>query len=360
MASDKRFRYFGNVQIGGPTSDPSSSAAFESPHPSHRETRHALSIPLAFLRPHYNAVLFTYGASDDRSLGAAVHNDGVQDLENVLTARSFVHWYNGHPHSPLHRGLQHLDLSEVRKCDIIGQGNVALDCARILLSGGGSKEASRLAQTDVPESVLAELAKSRIHEVDIVGRRGPLQFAGTTKEVRELVNLGSDVNFELSDEDSASIASALRELKLYEDGGGVVENARMKKRLLGLMQKGKAAQGKPSEGSKTWSLKFCRSPVGLYGADGGATGPIKSVEYELNGLQPESTSTLPSGQGVDPSGLVARGAGQTVKVATDLLLKSVGYRSVGIQGLPFDTRKGVVRNENGRITEADGTQVSFY
>lgn len=287
-----------------------------------------------------------------------MHNDEA-NLDNVLTARSFVHWYNGHPHSPLHRGHQCLDLSQLRKCDIIGQGNVALDCARIILSGGNSsKDASRLARTDVPESVLAELARSRLNEVDIVGRRGPLQFAGTTKEVRELVSLGSDVEFRLIEEDNTSIASALRELKSFEDQGGIVENARMKKRLLGLMQKGKSAQSQQlPDGHKAWSLKFCRSPVGLYGEHGGSTGPIRSVEYELNDLQPVSTSTLPSGKGVDPSNLIARGTGQTVKMETDLLLKSVGYRSVGIEGLPFDDRRGIVRNEKGRIVEADGTRV---
>lgn len=275
-----------------------------------------------------------------------------------MTARSFVHWYNGHPHSPLHCGSQRIDLSVLKKADIIGQGNVALDCARILLSGGHSNEMGRLAKTDTPESVLAELSRSRVNEVDIVGRRGPLQFAGTTKEVRELVTLGSDVDFYLPADDSAAIASSLREIKAYEDAGGLIENARMKKRLLGLMQKGKTSTERPADARKAWSLKFCRSPVGLYAADGGSTGPVKTVKYELNDLQPVSTSTLPSGQGVDPSNLGARGTGQTVEVETDLLLKSVGYRSVGIDGLPFDGRKGIARNVDGRLVEADGTQVS--
>ena len=345
------------MQIGGPSSD--CEGSFKSLHPSHLESQHALSVPLAFLRPYYDAMLFTYGASDDRSLGAAVHNDDAPDLDNVLTARSFVHWYNGHPHSPLHRGLQNLDLSKLRKADIIGQGNVALDCARILLSGGTFTDVNRLAKTDVPEPVLAELSRSRINEVDVVGRRGPLQFAGTTKEVRELVSLGSNVSFNMDEEDSTSVASALRDLEVFGREGGVMENSRMKKRLLGLMQKGKLPHGKPAEGQKAWSLKFCRSPVGLYGADGSATGPVKMVHYEMNDLQPVSTSTLPSGPGADPSALVAHGTGETVKVPTDLVLKSVGYRSVGVPGLPFDTRKGIVRNEHGRITEPDGTQVSL-
>lgn len=321
-------------------------------------------MPLSFLRPFYDAILFTYGASYDRTLGPSVRNDDATSLTNVLSARSFVHWYNGHPHSPLHSGSQQLDLSNLSTASIIGQGNVALDCARILLSGADPPTIDRLAKTDVPESVLADLAKSRIHNVEIVGRRGPLQFAGTTKELRELVTLDSkNVEFTMSDEDRRMVDAGLVELDDFAKKGGRVENARMKKRLLGLMQKAStpssahAAAPSTAKG-KRWSLVFCQSPTALLGEDGSSEGPVKSVQYELNDLLPPPSSTLPSSELVDPSAMLARGTGKTVEWPADLVLKSVGYRSVGIKGLPFDDRKGIVRNAEGRVQDVDGTQVS--
>jgi adrenodoxin-NADP+ reductase len=246
------------------------------------------------------------------------------------------------------------------KATIIGQGNVALDCARILLSGTNQKELKKLSKTDVPESVLAELAKSSIRDVEIVGRRGPLQFAGTTKEIRELVTLQEEagVNFKMSEEDMKLVTTALREMDDYASRGGKMENARMKKRLLGLMQKAttsSAAGTASSETAASWELSFCRSPIALLSQDGTSSGPISSIKYELNDLAPISTSTLPSNDVVDPSSYMARGTGQTVTAKTDFLLKSVGYRSIGIQGLPFDERKGVVRNIEGRIQDQDGS-----
>ena len=323
-------------------------------------TKHALSIPLAFLRPYYHSILFTYGASFDRSLGPAVANDGSESLVNVLSARSFVHWYNGHPHSPFHLGEQALDLSKLYRADIIGQGNVALDCARILLSGAHAPTIDRLAKTDTPESVLAELSRSNIQKIDIVGRRGPLQFAGTTKEMRELITLDpTNACFTMSAEDRALVDTAVEELETYTSEGGQMENARMKKRLLGLMQQAKTSSS-PSmhgQGQKEWSLSFCKSPVALEAQNGQSEGPLKSIKYELNDLVSASTSTLPSNGLVDPAACVARGTGQTVRQETDFLLKSVGYRSIGIEGLPFDARKGIVRNQLGRVQNINREQV---
>lgn len=315
-------------------------------------------------------MLFTYGASQDRSLGPSVQNDDSPDLSNVLSARSFVHWYNGHPHSPFHSSPEKtsLDLSKIRHASIIGQGNVALDCARILLSAphkASNNSRSRLAPTDTPEPVLAALSKSAVQHIEVVGRRGPLQFAGTTKEVRELSDglkkeSGGDTAFVMSKEDKALVKGATQELKDFEEKGGKMESARMKKRLLGLMEKAQDKSTALCESTRSWSLAFCRSPVGLYSSSTShpASGPVSSIRYELNDLMPVLTSTLPVNEAlVDPSALVARGTGKTVDVQTDLVLKSVGYRSIGIEGVPFDERKGVVRNNEGRIVDEDGKEV---
>lgn len=254
-----------------------------------------------------------------------------------------------------------MNLAGLKYTTIIGQGNVALDCARILLSGKNPPTVDRLSKTDTPESVLAALSESTMQHVDIVGRRGPLQFAGTTKEVRELVNLDADhVSFSMSSEDHTAVSDGIQALDAFTAQGGKAENARMRKRLLQLMQKAKDDAKTEAKG-KSWSLSFCKSPIAIEGGqDGGRSGPVRSVTFEHNELQPSSMTTLPSNELRDPTSFQARGTGQTSTQPTDLLLKSVGYRSVGIEGLPFDNRRGVVRNEEGRVVDEDGGTVSSH
>jgi adrenodoxin-NADP+ reductase len=346
MAEDRRFRYFGNVRIGKPLeSNEYATGAIRG------SIDHPLSIPLSFLRPYYHAILLTYGASYDRSLGPGVRNDDAPNLLHTLSARSFVHWYNGHPHSPFHEQGKQMGLDSLSAATIIGQGNVALDCARILLSGREPPTIDRLKQTDTPESVLEALSRSSIQHVDVVGRRGPLQFAGTTKELRELVNLDpKHAQFVMSSDDIEAVEDAALTLDTFTSQGGKTESARMKKRLLQLMQKAKDSSSMTKSNNKTWSLSFCKSPVAIEGSRGdGSSGPVKSVTFEQNDLVPASNVVVPSNEMVDPTSYTARGTGQTVSQPTDLLLKSVGYRSGGIEGLPFDNRRGVVRNLDGRV-----------
>jgi adrenodoxin-NADP+ reductase len=137
VATDDRFRFLGNVHVGGQ------------------------ELPLAELKPHYDAIVFSYGASEDRRL-----NIPGEDLKNVFSARAFVGWYNG---LPLHRDLQP-DLDNTDTAVVVGQGNVALDIARMLLS-----PIDELRKTDLTAYALEALSKSRIKHVHVVGRRGPLQ-----------------------------------------------------------------------------------------------------------------------------------------------------------------------------------------
>lgn len=136
VAASSRFKYIGNVEIGK-------------------------TLPLADMKPHYDAVLFAYGASEDRKLGIS-----GEDLPGVYSAREFVGWYNGHPQ------FSHLapELDKGEQAVIIGQGNVALDVARILLA-----PLDHLRKTDIAEHAVAALSRSTIKRVEIVGRRGPLQ-----------------------------------------------------------------------------------------------------------------------------------------------------------------------------------------
>jgi adrenodoxin-NADP+ reductase len=136
-----RFNFIGNVDIGH-------------------------DIPLASLTPHYDAILFAYGASEDKQLGIP-----GEDLQGVYSARAFVGWYNGLPE------YAHLapKLDAGKQAVVIGQGNVALDVARILLSG-----VDALRKTDITEEALETLSSSRVESVKVVGRRGPMQVGNIT------------------------------------------------------------------------------------------------------------------------------------------------------------------------------------
>src|SRR5699024_4230123 len=139
VAESPRFNFIGNVELGE-------------------------NLPLRVLKPHYDAILFSYGAPKDKELGIP----GEKAIRNVYSAREFVGWYNGLPE---HRDLAP-DLTAGEDAVIIGQGNVALDVARILLS-----DINELRKTDIAEYAVEELLKSKIKRVRVVGRRGPMQVS---------------------------------------------------------------------------------------------------------------------------------------------------------------------------------------
>lgn len=158
---NNRCSYFGNVTLG-------------------------TDVSLEELRKLYDVVVLAYGAESDRRLGVP-----GEDLVGVHAAREFVWWYNGHPdQANLQPDLQASDTAV-----ILGQGNVALDCARILL-----RSTEELATTDIAEHALVQLRDSRIRRVLLVGRRGPVQAACTAKELREIMGIkGLSVNVLSSD-----------------------------------------------------------------------------------------------------------------------------------------------------------------
>jgi adrenodoxin-NADP+ reductase len=137
VAASERFTYVGNVEVGK-------------------------TLALVDMKPHYDAIMFAYGASEDRKLGIP----GEDTYSGVYSAREFVGWYNGHP------DFSHLNptLDMGEHAVVVGQGNVALDVARILV-----KPLDQLRTTDIAEHALAALSRSKIKRVEIVGRRGPLQ-----------------------------------------------------------------------------------------------------------------------------------------------------------------------------------------
>lgn len=132
------------------------------------------------LRECFDSIVFAYGTDQEVRLGVPGEDEG-HSRNLVLTSREFVDWYNGNPLWNPHKGL---DLSQIEDVTIIGNGNVAMDIARLLLT-----PVSQLHSTDIMNRAVAGLKRSNVKRVNIVGRRGLLESAFATKEVRELIQL---------------------------------------------------------------------------------------------------------------------------------------------------------------------------
>ncbi|XP_056286329.1 NADPH:adrenodoxin oxidoreductase, mitochondrial [Pseudoliparis swirei] len=277
------------------------------------------------LRRAYHAVVLSYGAEGNRTMGVP-----GEDLAGVHVAKDFVGWYNGLP------GCRQLrpDLSRDTAV-ILGQGNVALDVARVLLS-----PLDFLKKTDITQPALEALAESRVRRVLIVGRRGPAQVACTVKEVREMVNL-PDTRPEMVGADFEGIAEALKTLP------------RPRKRLTELMLKtalevpGEKEQRRRSEASRAWGFRFFRSPVEILAdPEGSSTAGIRLAVNRLEGSGEGARAVL---------------TGEVEDVTCGLVISSIGYKSLPIDpSLPFDFRKAVVPNTVGRVQGAAGLYCSGW
>ncbi|KAL4879161.1 hypothetical protein BJY04DRAFT_194412 [Aspergillus karnatakaensis] len=306
VAGSPRFNFIGNVELG--------------------ET-----LPLQVLKPHYDAILFAYGAPKDKRLGIP----GEDALKNVYSAREFVGWYNGLPE---HRDLAP-DLTAGKDAVIIGQGNVALDVARILLS-----DVDRLRQTDIADHALEALSQSKINRVRVVGRRGPLQASFTIKEVRELLQLPS-VSFDAIPKGLLPPDEVISALP------------RAQKRLIQLLAKGSAND--PTTSTKSWSLDFLLSPECL---NWSPVFPhrLSHVRFTRNELDPKDPFSASSK--VTPK-FLSSGKPAKVDIPANTFFRSVGYKGLPLPGLsdlgiPFDESRGVITNDGfGRVTvplEAEG------
>ncbi|XP_055532019.1 NADPH:adrenodoxin oxidoreductase, mitochondrial [Wyeomyia smithii] len=253
------------------------------------------------LRRLYHAVLLTYGADKDRTI-----NIPNETLPNVLSAREFVAWYNGLP------GFENLnpDLSG-STLTLLGQGNVAIDIARIVLSS-----ADDLKKTDITEYALEALSRSNIKKVLLVGRRGPLQAAFTIKELREILKLPHCIT-SWRPNDFQNVEECLPDLQ------------RPRKRITELMLKSLSEQ-KRSDGTGNMFMPiFHRSPVKIIGSE-----RVQAVEYVANKLI--DSRAIPTNE--------------TETIETDLVCRSIGYLSTNAdKSLNFDARKGCISNVAGRV-----------
>jgi ferredoxin--NADP+ reductase len=263
------------------------------------------------LRSTHHAVLFAYGAETDRPLGL----DG-ENLAGSHTATEFVGWYNGHPD---YRDRT-FDLS-AEVAVIVGQGNVAADVARML-----AKPVDELRVTDISEHALDALAGSRVREIHIVGRRGPAQAKFTNKELRELGEL-RNCSTEVSASDLQLGATCLTELA---DKSNFVAAKNVE-----IFQGWSGRRTAP--GDKRIVFHFLKQPVGLSGC-----GKLESVTLERGVLAGPPFAQSPEG------------IGSLESLNCSLLFRSIGYRGQPLNGLPFDTSRGVLIHEAGRIGASAG------
>ena len=266
---------------------------------------------------HYHAVVYACGAQTDRQMGIP-----GEDLPGSWAATEFVAWYNGHPD---YRHLE-FDLSHERAV-VIGNGNVAMDCARML-----ALTHEELATTDVADYALEALKHSRVREIVICGRRGPAQAAFTNPELLEMGELTeADVivdpaEVELDEASAESIA-----------GEGDL-TARKNVEILA-----EYSQREPAGRPKRVQFRFLVSPTEIRGGD-----RVEEIELVHNELY------IPEDGGAIRPGPTDRH--ETLECG--LVLRSIGYRGIPLPGVPFDDRNAVIPNEQGRVLDgADGDVV---
>jgi ferredoxin/flavodoxin---NADP+ reductase len=284
------FRFFGGVELG-------------------------TDISRAELLERYHVVVYAIGTSDDNRLGIP-----GEDRPGSYPATSFVAWYNGHPHAC----DEEFDLSAERAV-VIGNGNVAIDVARMLVL-----DPDELAVTDTADHAIEAFNEAGVREVVLLGRRGPAQAAFTNPELRELGELTrADV-----DVDQADIDLDEESLQWLEAEGDPTN-----KRNVELLRDYAARPGNGH--SHRVSLRFLRSPVEILGD--GEDGRVTGVRVARNRIE----------RG-DDGRLRAVPTGEEEVIECGLVLRSIGYRGRPLDDIPFDERRGLIRNTGGRVTSDDG------
>jgi ferredoxin--NADP+ reductase len=285
------FRFFGGVEVGA-------------------------DVTPEDLLERYHAVVYAVGTPTDKGLG--IPGD---DRAGSVAATEFVAWYNGHP--------GHVDELFDLSCEravVIGNGNVAIDVARMLVLGP-----DELAATDTADHAIEAFAGASVTEVVILGRRGPAQAAFTNPELRELGELRR-----------ADIVVDPAELELDPHSAAWLESdgaSPTARRNVAMLRE--FAQRRPSGKSHRIELRFCRSPIEIVGE---GDGPVTGLRVARNRLVPDSRS-----------GVRAEVTDEHEVISCGLVIRSVGYRGRPLPGVPFDDRRGLIRNDGGRVCDQDGT-----
>ncbi|MFJ2192451.1 FAD-dependent oxidoreductase [Kitasatospora sp. NPDC087861] len=276
------------------------------------------------LAAHHHAVVYAVGAAADRRLGIP-----GEDLPGSLPATAFVGWYNAEPTVP----ADAVDLSGpgAERVVVVGNGNVAVDIARILLT-----DPDRLAATDIADHALAALRRSRVREVVLLARRGPAQAAWTTAEFLALRQLpGVDVVVEDHPEVRAAIETAAPDSRAAL--------------LAGLPLVPFDGGAEPAPGRRI-VLRFLSAPTALTG-DGQVTGLTVARTTLVGGRAGDRAGDQGGDRAGDPTGDRAEPTGQTDVLRAGLVVRSIGHRGVPVPGLPFDERTATVAHHGGRVVD---------
>jgi ferredoxin--NADP+ reductase len=265
-------------------------------------------ITLDDLKKHYNAVIFSTGAITDQGLNLP----GI-DAEGSYGAADFVSWYDGHPDVARTWPLVAKEIA------VIGNGNVALDVARML-----AKHPEDLLPTEVPDNVYDGLLRSPVTDVHVFGRRGPMQVKFTPLELRELGDM-RDVDIVVHDEDFVADGSS--------------EAAIASNKQLFVINKifSSWREREPGTASRRLHLHFYAKPLEVL-----SDSHVSGFRYER---------TEPDGEGG------VRGTGEIREIPVQAVYRAVGYFGTALQGIPFDSRRGVIPNHEGQVMDDDNQRV---
>ncbi|QTF72424.1 FAD-dependent oxidoreductase [Arthrobacter woluwensis] len=273
-------------------------------------------VSLEDLQKHYDAVIFATGAIKDAELNIP----GI-DLKGSFGGADFVSWYDGHPDVPRDWPL------EAREIAVIGNGNVALDVARVL-----SKHAEDLLVTEIPDNVYEGLKKSPVTDVHVFGRRGPAQVKFTPLELRELSH-SRDVDIVLYPED----------FDFDEASDEAIKTNNQVKTMVNTLTNWLVEEAHEGEdaASRRLHLHFLHSPVEIL-EDPERPGHVGGIRFER--MELDGTGN-------------ARGTGEYLDYPVQAVYRAIGYFGSPLPGLEFDERRGVLKNDGGRVLGADGAPV---
>ncbi len=292
LGESEKFRFFGNVDIG-------------------------LDISVRELQNYYDVITFSYGTNLPKNLGIPNEN-----LNGIHPAIQFVRWYNGDPDFVDAK----FDLNH-ENAVIIGNGNVALDVARIL-----ARNADELRETDITDYALNSLAKSMIKNIHIIGRRGPLQTSFSFKDLKELSELNGCTMI-VNPEDLELNRASQEELK----------NPKSTYKKLNFKLFENASDNSKSEIGKNIIFHFLKSPVTIEGRNRLDT--VILEKNELTGLA-EAQNAI--------------GTGSREELKCGILFSSIGYKGTRLDNIPFDEQNGVIANIDGRVVSKGKTQYGLY
>ena len=271
--------------------------------------KYGVDLKLSDLKKHYNAVIFATGAIKDADL-----NIPGTDLDGSYGAADFVNWYDAHPDFPLTWPLH------AKQIAVIGNGNVALDVARMLI-----KLPEDLLSTDIPDHVYQGLKSSPVTDVHVFGRRGPAQVKFSPLELREALHVNGvqavvdPADFQFDEGSQAAI-----------DGNNQIRV--MVKTLQDLKDNPQPAK------ERRLHLQFFHSPIEVVGKDG----KVSAIKFERTKL--------------DGTGNVT-GTGEIIEYPVQAVYRAVGYFGSELDEIPFDATSGVIANEEGRVLDSSGKHI---